>query len=177
MANTKKIEASSFPVVFGEKTRPAEVVTDKTTLDKEGMAFENYAPKKGLRYRFTTFEDAVIKRQPVTENGNGYQFLILCESSTDGQKWQTAVFNLNSLAKRDLNNVPCHPTWYELGSIGKRAQRLCEIGEIQVGTEKKTVKVPKEFVTGPNGRPTPARDASGEIIPKDSDYYEITPAI
>jgi len=188
MSNIKKIEESNFPVLFGEKTRPAETVNDKASLDLEGQAFESYAPKKGAIYRFTTFEDAIIKKQPVTEGGKAMQFLMLCEESLDGGKtFHTGVISLNSFAKRDANNVPCHPTWYDLGNIGKRAQKLCEMGQITVGTKERTIKV----VVFDKGQPLKemARDAEGKIITnangeptlvnklKDAVVYDITPAV
>ena len=161
MANIAKIDAGEFPTLYGEKTRPTEEVTDKKTLDLEGQVFENYSPKPGMKYRFTSYEDAYVRSQLVNENGKGKQFLLLCEMSSDGKNWRTGVINLNSFAKRDINNVPCHPTWYALGNIGARLRRLCEIGQIEVGTTEHAIQVPefdggrplKVIAKNPDGSP------------------------
>ena len=67
--NVKKIEENKLPILFGEKNRPSETVTNLDDLKVEGQAFESYSPKEGAIYRFPALNDAVIKKQPVQEGG------------------------------------------------------------------------------------------------------------
>ena len=186
MANIKRMNEDRFPVLFGEKTRPSSIVENKDELLVEGQAFENYAPKAGTMYRFTTYEDAIIKKQAVNEGGNNYQFLILCEASSDGGKtWHDSVLSINSFGKRDADNQPVHPTWYALGNIGARAKKLCEMGEITVGTAARKIKVPvfdkgkpvQEIARDDNGAPIVDENNQPRRVTKTrfQDVYDITP--
>ena len=185
MANVK-INAEKLPVLFGEKNRPSEIVENKEDLQLEGQDFQSYSAKPGYTYRFPTFEEAVIRKQPVTEGGTGMQFLISCMSSEDGKNFVEDWFSLNHLGKRDANNVAVHPTWRALGNIYKRAEKLCSMGEIKVGTtarhiqqvvfdKGKPVKVAlrgddRQIVMDENNEPKLVNKTEGR------DVYDITPA-
>ena len=187
MANVKKIELAELPVLFGEKTRKSEVVEDKTTLNLEGQVLETYSPKPGAIYRFPTWAEAIVKRQPVVEGSKRYHYLIACMMSTDGGKtFVPAWFSLNHLAKRNYKNEPVHPSWYALGNIGARGERLCQLGEIRVSTEVKKCLSPVFENEKPvmvvamdeNNNPVLEADGSPKMVNKtrEQDVYDITPA-
>lgn len=188
MANVKKIEATELPVLFGEKRRPSEVVENKEDLQLEGQAFESYSPKKGAIYRFPKWEDAVVKKQPVVEGGNQYQYLIGCQMSTDGGKtFVPAWFSLNHLGKRDVENTPVHPTWFALGNIGNRGAKLCEMGEIKASSEERHVLQPVfdkgrpvyEIAKDADNNPILEEDGSPKMVVKTQQsgpIYDLTPA-
>ena len=160
MANVK-INAEKLPVLFGEKNRPSEIVTNKADLQLEGQDFQSYSPKAGYVYRFPSFEDSIIKKQPVEAGSKNMQFLIGCLSSPDGKTFTEDWFSLNHLAKRDADNNAVHPTWRALGNVYKRAERLCELGELKVGTKARSIKQ----VVFQGGKPVkvPKRNDDGQI--------------
>jgi len=185
MANVS-INTEKLPVLFGEKTRPSEVVEKKETLKLEGQDFQYYTPKGGYIYRFPEFDKAVIRKQPVVEGGTAFQYLIGCMSSPDGKNFSEDWFSLNHLGKMDANNKPVHPTWRALGNIYERAKRLCEIGELsakdtprsiqQVVFEKgKPVKVVERDSAG---QPVLDKDGQPKLVNKTEsrDIYDVTPA-
>lgn len=153
MANIKKIEADRLAVIYDEKRRPSSEVTNKEDLKVEGQVFVTYAPTAGAMYRFESFDDCTIKKQPVRADNIGpdapSQLLISCEVSEDGGKtWIPTWFSLNHLAKQKvvrkedgtLGQVPVHPTWFALGNTYERAKKLCEMGSIQVDSKDVTIE-------------------------------------
>lgn len=185
--NVKKIEESKLPILFGEKNRPSEVVTNMDDLKVEGQAFESYSPKAGAIYRFPIFKDALVKKQPVQEGGTAMQFLIGCEMSTDdGKTFVPAWLSLNSLAKRDAKQNPVHPSWYALGNVYARAEKLCALGEIKSDADGREIATPVfdsgrpvyEIVKDENGNPVLNKDGEAEMRVKTrpQKVYDITPA-
>ena len=183
-----KIAVEKLPVLFDEKRRPSSVVEDKKSLEVEGQSFVSYSPKAGYTYRFASFDDSVIKKHPVTtEENSPVQFVISCMSSEDGKTFTEDWFSLNHLNKRDAKNNPVHPTWAALGNVLKRAERLCELGEIKAAKEPRQIDV---VVFGDNRKPLKVveRDAEGKpkvdadgnpvLINKTDhqDVYDLTPA-
>lgn len=180
-----------YPQIFGSDTRPAvEVGTDEqSTKELEGqqVVFQAYSPKKGYMYAFPDFAHRKVMKQPINTRPNSpVTYIIGCQSSTDGGKtWAPDWFSLNHLSKRDAKNNPVHPTWYALGNLYARIQKLCEMGTITVGREI-TVYNP----VFDNGKPktVPARDEEGrirqtadggtmyEVVTRPQTCYELTPA-
>lgn len=185
--NVKKIDENKLPILFGEKNRPSEVVTNLDDLKVEGQAFESYSPKAGAIYRFPALNDAVIKKQPVQEGGTAMQFLIGCEMSTDGgNTFVPAWLSINSLAKRDAKQNPVHPTWYALGNVYARAAKLCEMGEIKAAEDGRDIDTPVfdkgrpvyEIVKNEKGEPVLNKDGEAEMQVKTrpQKIYDLTPA-
>ena len=183
-----KIAVEKLPVLFDEKRRPSTIVEDKKSLEVEGQSFVSYSPKAGYTYRFASFDESIIKKQPVTTDENSpVQFLISCQSSPDGKTFTEDWFSLNHLNKRDAEQQPVHPTWAALGNVLKRAERLCELGEIKAsdvarsiqqtvfGDNRKPLKVVKR---DENGKPMVDEDNNPVLVNKTEpqDVYDITPA-
>lgn len=188
MANIKKISEDKLAPIYDEKRRPTQEVTNKEDLKVEGQNFETYSPKAGAKYRFESFNDATIRKQQVrADNNTAFQFLISCEVAEDGKTFIPGWFSLNSLAKRDAKNNPVHPTWYALGNIYRRAEKLCEMGEIEVSKEGREIQVPsftdagkRKTVIKMDNDSKPVLDNEGnpvtEYATQPQTVYDITPA-
>lgn len=179
MANIKKIE--SLAPIFGDKPgdRPTELVTDLQVLEKEGLNFETYAVRKGDILRFPKFEEMIVRAQQVRKDLTAKIYLVACERERDGRKapyW----FNLNTLIKRDIDNVPVHPEYYEAGNVLARVKLLAEKGAI---TSKETViidvpvftedgKLAKEEEIDVNGSVTLKTKVTQQEVAKIEDYVE-----
>lgn len=184
MANVQ-INEAKLPVLFGEKNRPSERVENKEELKLEGQDFQYYTPKAGFAYRFPSFDQSIIRKQPVVEGGTAYQFLIGCVSSPDGQTFNEDWFSLNHLGKLDAAGKPVHPTWRALGNIYERAKKLCDIGEVKASATARSI----QQVVFEKGKPVKvvARDEAGQPITENGepklvnkteprDIYDLTPA-
>lgn len=179
MANVK-INSEKLPALFDEKRRPSTIVEDKSSLEVEGQSFVSYSPKAGYTYRFPKFEEAVIKKQPVTTEENApVQFVISCMSSPDGQIFTEDWFSLNHLNKRMITDVRgngkyenVHPTWANLGNVLKRAEKLCEMGEIKASATTHPIQVPS-FNDAHKVARTIARNTDGTPM-KDADDNPVT---
>ena len=140
MANIKNLEI--FAPIYGDKLgdRPTELVNDLNVLEKEGLNFETYSMRTGDILRFPKFEDMVVRAQPVRKGLAAKVYLVACERERNG-KAMPYWFNLNTLTKRDIDNVPVHPEYYEAGNILARVKLLAEKGAI-TSTETVTIDVP-----------------------------------
>jgi hypothetical protein len=83
----------------------------------------------------------VVMKQPVREGSNSYVFLLACERTRNGHT-APSYLNLNSLAKRDADNIPVMPDWYELGNVQARLQKLAELGSVKA-TREVSIKAPR----------------------------------
>lgn len=183
-----KINKEKLPVMFDEKRRPSEVVEDKKALEVEGQSFQSYSPKAGYTYQFDTFDNSVIRKQPVTtEENSPVQFVISCVSSPDGKEFNEDWFSLNHLNKRDAEQHPVHPTWAALGNVLKRAEKLCEMGEIKASAEGHDIqqvvfgdnrKPLKVVARGEDGKPLLDEDGNPKLVNKTEPQtvYDLTPA-
>lgn len=195
MSNVK-IKAENLPVLFDEKRRPSSIVEDKNSLAVEGQSFVSYSPKAGYTYRFPSFEEAIIKKQPVTTEENApVQYLISCMSSEDGKTFVEDWFSLNHLNKRKIVDVRgngkyenVHPTWAALGNVLRRAQKLCEMGEVVASKDTHSVMVPSfgdnhkiVRILARNTDGTQEKDQDGNpitVIKTDTqDVCDLTPAV
>ena len=194
-----KISEDRLAQVYDSKRRPTASVDNKEDLKHEGEAFMSYAPKAGFTYRFESFEDCTILKQPVRPDALGekdpHQFLMSCESSEDGKNFVPDWISLNSFAKQkvirkadgSLGQEPVHPTWYALGNMYARANKLCEMGSIKVEKDpveiqvyaftdlgKRAVKV----VVDSDKKPVLNEDGSPktEYATQPQNVYAITPA-
>lgn len=134
MKNIAKIE--NLAPIFGDRgDRKASVVKDLTTLKNAGVNFETYTIKEGETLKFPSFENMTVKEQPVQAGSDTMVYLVACMRSREGRPDSAYWFNLNSLAKRDINNVPVHEEWYDLGNVEARLRKLAELGAIKGGKE------------------------------------------
>lgn len=193
MANIQKIEASRLAPVYDEKRRPTEAVENMEDLKQEGQVLETYSPKPGAIYRFPTFADAEVKKQPVNPGSQSYQFLVACEMSLDnGKTWVPSWFSLNHLGKQDADNKPVHPTWHTLGNMYSRLEKLCELGEVKTDTKERKIMVPQfvqiegqrpkrklKIEIDADGKPVLDEDGSPKMVNdnKEQTVYDITPAV
>lgn len=142
MKNIAKITAENAAPLFGEKDRPSTLITgeDLKGLKGEGVNFETYTMRVGDTLTFPAFDEMIVRSQPVRKDSETKVFYVACERTRNGKK-QNSWFNVNSLAKRDADNNPVYPEWYELGNVEARLQKLAEIGAI-TAKEEITVMVP-----------------------------------
>ena len=125
MKNIAKIE--NLAPIFGDRgDRKASDVKDLSTLKNAGVNFETYTLRVGETLKFPKFEDMKVKQQPVQAGSDTMVYLVACMRSRAGRDDAPYWFNLNSLAKRDVNNVPVHEEWYELGNCEARLQKLAD---------------------------------------------------
>lgn len=142
MRNTEKITEETCAPLFGEKDRPANVIKGEElkTLKDEGVNFETYTLHKDETLVFPTYSDMLVKMQPVQKGSDRKVVYVACERIKNNRKapyW----FNVNSLAKRDADNNPVYPEWYELGNVDARLHHLAEVGAI-TAKEEKEILVP-----------------------------------
>lgn len=134
MKNIAKIE--NLAPIFGDRgDRKASDVKDLSTLKNAGVNFETYTLRVDEILKFPKFEDMKVKQQPVQAGSDTMVYLVACMRSRPGRDDAPYWFNLNSLAKRDVNNVPVHEEWYELGNVEARLRKLAELGAIKGGKE------------------------------------------
>lgn len=194
-----KISEDRLAQVYDSKRRPIVKVDNKEDLKAENEAFVSYAPKAGFTYRFESFEDCTIIKQPVRADNIGedapHQLLMSCESSEDGKNFTPDWVSLNSFAKQKVvrradgtqGNEPVHPTWYALGNAFARAKKLCEMGTIKVEKEPIKIEAPAftdagkraiRVVVDADKKPVLNEDGSPktEYATQSQDVYAITPA-
>lgn len=137
MRNIEKITEETCAPLFGEKDRPADVIKGEElkTLKDDGVNFETYTLHKGETMVFPTHSDMLVKKQPVQKGSDRKVVYVACERIKNGKK-SKYWFNVNSLAKRDADNNPVYPEWYELGNVDARLHRLAEVGAITANEEK-----------------------------------------
>jgi len=133
---------TSVPIfgTTGANAREHHKVTNLTTLVNEGLNFDTYTIREGETLRFPKFEDLTVEWVAVRKGSKSGYHIILCESEYKDKK-KTTWFGLPALYKRDANNEPVNPSWYELGNNLDRIKALCEVGEIH-GTREVEIDVP-----------------------------------
>ena len=139
MKNIEKITEEFCAPLFGEKDRPAQIIKGEElkTLKDEGVNFETYTMRVGEVLKFPAYKDMVVKKQPVQAGSKTMVFFVACKRVKNGKE-SNYWFNVNSLARRDADNNPVLPDWYELGNIDARLQKLGEVGAI---TAKEEVEI------------------------------------
>ena len=153
--------------IFDAKRRPANILKGKESLDAlvtENQAFESYTIQPKDIIRFPAYENMQVAIQPVRPLANGENLadvpkmaLVACELERNGKK-KPYWFNVNSLSRRNADNEPVMPFWYELGNLQARLAKLGEVGAITC-TKTVNIKAPvfdgnrpkKEMVMGPDG--------------------------
>ena len=141
MNNIKKI--SEFPTLFGEDKSKSVIIEGEKLegLSEVGLNFDGYTLKKGDVLEFPKFEDMIVKSNPVRKGSETLVYYVACRR-TRGKVTTDSAFNLNSLSKRDINNEPVYPEFYNLGSLKARLEKLAELGKIWC-KETKTIQVQK----------------------------------
>lgn len=136
----KNVKISSLPELYQAATRkPEDVTLDQ--LKEVNVAFEGYTPQVGDIYRFPAIEEMKFKSQPVRADGRGKVYFCSAQLERGGVVSDT-WFNLGFLAKRDVNQKPVNPSWFELGNAQNRAIALAKMGEIRAtGTVEINVPV------------------------------------
>lgn len=142
MRNIEKITEETCAPLFGEKDRPADVIKGEElkSLKDEGVNFETYTIHKDETLIFPAYSDMLVKKQPVQKGSDRKVIYVACERLKNGRK-STYWFNVNSLAKRDADNNPVYPEWYDLGNVDARLHKLAEVGAI-TAKEEKEILVP-----------------------------------
>jgi hypothetical protein len=133
--------------IFDAKRRPVLTIKGKENLDAlvtENQAFESYTIQPKDIMRFPAYENMEVAIQPVRPLASGEDLakvpkmaLVACELERGGKK-KPYWFNVNSLSRRDADNNPVMPFWYELGNLTARLEKLGEVGAI---TCNKTVSI------------------------------------
>lgn len=137
---SKNVKITSLPELYQANVRKPEVVTFEDLKDVDEN-FEGYTPQVGDIYRFPVLEEMKFRRQPVREGAKGKVTFVSAQLERNGVKTDT-WFNLGFLKKRDANQVPVNPTWYDLNGAQARVKALADIGEIRAtGSVKINVPV------------------------------------
>ena len=139
--------------IFGT-TGPNARKTRKTNLDKldeSGVIFDTYGIRDGETLRFPAMENIECQDVQVTAGSESWTTLVKCESEYTNPKTGKTIkkatwFSLATLRRRDADNEPFQPTWYDLGNDRKRLEALVKMGEIH-GEGVVEGMVPK-FVNG-----------------------------
>ena len=139
MKNIEKITEEFCAPLFGEKDRPATTIKGEElkTLKDEGINFETYTIKVGDVLKFPAHKDMIVKKQPVSVGSKSMVYYVACKRVRNGKE-TNYWFNVNSLTRRDADNNPVFPEWYELGNLDARLEKLAEVGAI---TAKEEVKI------------------------------------
>lgn len=125
------------------KTRP----TNLDKLSESGVNFNTYGIREGEILRFPKLEDMELRDVQVQPGSDIYTTLVKCESEYTNPKTNqtsktTTWFSLATLRRRDADNEPIQPTWYNLGNDRARLEGLAKMGEIK-GEGTIQVEVPK----------------------------------
>ena len=124
----------------GANAREHHKVSNLAALANEGVNFDTYTIREGETLRFPKFEDLEVEWVAVRKGSKSGYNIIKCMSEMNG-KTKPTWFGLPALYKRDANNVPVNPSWYDLGNNLARLKALCEMGEI-TGTGSVEIDVP-----------------------------------
>ena len=129
MANNCEKITNLAPIVGLGNRSVATVTVDECV--GAGQAFDTYSVQPGDVLVFPKLEDATIEKVQVnTENEKAFVYYLACKRTRNGETRDTR-FNVNILHRRDVNNKPLHPFWYELGDISDRIKKLCAVGSIR----------------------------------------------
>ena len=133
--------------IFGTTGRNARKTrkTDPNKLQESGVNFNTYNIREGETLRFPAYENMDLTDVEVTPGSDVYTTIVKCQSEFNG-KTRTTYFSIASLRKRDADNTPVQPTWYDLGNDKARLEALAKMGEIK-GLHTVEIMVPK-FVNG-----------------------------
>lgn len=137
MRRPEKIELAP---VFGEKAGRKATSIKANELKGRNQDFESYTAQEGDIYIFPTLDAAEFKEQPIAVGSTNKVVLIACirvRNNNERPSW----FNLNSLGKRDVDNVKQHELFADCGDAYDRAVRLCELGAIKA-VSMKEIAVP-----------------------------------
>lgn len=124
----------------GANAREHKKVTDLRALVNEGVNFDTYTIREGETLRFPKLEDMEVQWVAVRKGSKSGYHIVKCESEYQG-KTKVTWFGLPALYKRDANNTPVNPTWYDLGNNLARLEALAAMGEI-TGVGKVEIDVP-----------------------------------
>lgn len=131
MNNSKKITAEMAAPLFGEVKEKSQIISGKELegLSDKGLAFDGYTLREGDIVEFPKFEEMLVKSNPINKDSNTLVYFVACERTRRNVKI-ISWFNVNSLAKRNIDNEPVYLEFYELGNIKARLEKLAEIGKI-----------------------------------------------
>lgn len=148
--------------------------TEGFSASAEDMPFESYGIREGevLKFPSKLLEQAQRVRPSATAK-NGWIWIVPCESHYNG-KVKSTWFNVSSFKRQDVDQAPMHPSWYNLGNLEARVNKLEDLGEIK-GIKTATFKTPKEFVLV-GGRLQPKRLENGKIDTQDKAEVMVTTA-
>lgn len=134
----EEINSLFMPVAGIEEKEIVRVDQTSAHVQSSGVNFATNQIAKGQTLMFPDFKDMIVEEIPISK---GSKSKALYVRALDKTTRKTVRFSLSSLRKRDVNNVPVLPGWYELGNDQARLQKLAEIGEI-TGSSEKTIEVP-----------------------------------
>lgn len=121
--------------------------TNVEKLEESGVNFNTYGIRDGEILRFPKFEDMELMDVQVQPGSESWTTLVKCESEYTSPKTNVTTkaptwFAIATLRRRDADNNPIQPTWYNLGNDRKRLEALAKVGEIK-GEGTVQVEVPK----------------------------------
>ena len=126
--------------VFGEKAGRKATNIKANELKGRNQDFESYTAQEGDIFLFPTLENAEFKEQPIAVGSKNKVVLMACTRVRNNNE-RPSWFNLNSLGKRDVDNVKQHELFIDCADAYDRAVRLCELGAIKA-VEMKEIAVP-----------------------------------
>lgn len=118
-----------LPAIVGSNTRAVKSATLDECKDM-GAPFDTYTLQPGDEVQFPALEDLQIFHQEVRPGQDKYVVLVGCMRTRNGET-KPSYFNVNSLHKRDVDNKPVYPEWYNIGDIRDRIKKLCEKGSLK----------------------------------------------
>jgi hypothetical protein len=149
MRRPEKIELAP---VFGEKAGRKATPIKAAELKGRNQDFESYTAQEGDIFVFPTLESAEIKEQPIAVGSKNKVVLLACvrvRNNSERPSW----FNINSLGKRDVDNVKQHELFMDCADAYDRVVKLCELGAIKAVSTKEIAVPLFEEKPDANGKP------------------------
>ena len=178
MNNIAKISEQELAPLFGANVRPAETFSGEKLklLKNHGQSFDAYTIQKGDILKFPAFDDMLVKSQCVRRPRANEKLedvpkvdLVACQLTRNG-KTRNSWFNVNSLGRKDADQVPVMPEWSEHENVFAKLQKLAEMGAITSGEEKKIKSVVFDNETG---RPKKVKELGMDGVYRETDRNEL----
>lgn len=151
MNRPNKIESAP---IFGERNGRKATTVNLKDLRGRNQDFETYTAIEGDIFLFPVLENAEIKEQPISANSKMKVVLLACMRKRGEGDPKPSWFNVNSLGKRDVDNVKQHELFVDCVDAYDRVEKLCELGAIEaVGTKEIAVPLFEEEPDPVTGRP------------------------
>lgn len=136
----KRPETIELAPVFGEKAGRKATTVSADSLKGRNQDFESYTAQEGDIFIFPTLDKMVIKEQPIAKGSTNKVVICACIRVRGGSE-RPSWFNINSLGKRDVDNVKQHELFADCADAYDRVVRLAELGAIKA-VDTKEIAVP-----------------------------------